>query len=124
MGEPHAGAALQAPTAAFLAQRVLLRARAHHATQDAAIEPLAELDEDGLERSTELLRNAAGVLTDHESKVVLRGFGFEVTRQAVANSASGAAGFADRIGYPVVLKALSPDPVSYTHLTLPTTPYV
>src|SRR5690606_24848039 len=47
--------------------------------------------------------------TDQESKVVLRGFGIEVTRQAVASSASGATGYAERIGYPVVLKALSPD---------------
>ena len=68
-----------------------------------------DLDDEGLGRARELLRNAAEILTDQESKVVLRGFGFDVTRQAVANSASGAAGFADRIGYPVVLKVLSPD---------------
>ena len=56
-----------------------------------------------------MLKGAGQVLTHQESKVVLRGFGFEVTRQAAANSASGAAGFAERIGYPVVPKALSPD---------------
>ena len=35
--------------------------------------------------------------------------GVEITRQAVASSASGAAQYADTIGYPVVLKAVSPD---------------
>ena len=99
---------LQAPTAAFLAQRALLRAHAHDRALGDSL-PALELDDEGLDRARELLRNAAEVLTDQESKVVLRGFGFDVTRQAVANSASGAAGFADRIGYPVVLKVLSPD---------------
>ncbi len=109
MQAPDRDLPLNAPTAAFLAQRVLLRARAHTEALRGGLPPRPTLDEDGLERATELLRNAAGVLTDQESKVVLRGFGFEVTRQAVASSASGAAGFADRIGYPVVLKVLSPD---------------
>ncbi len=109
MQTPDGAVPLQAPTAAFLAQRALLRARAHDAVVGGELAPLGPADEDGLRRARELLRNAAEVLTDQESKVVLRGFGFEVTRQAVANSASGAAGFADRIGYPVVLKVLSPD---------------
>ncbi len=101
--------ATDAATAAFLAQRALLRADAAQATLEADFDqPLVD-DEDGLERSAEILRSAGEILTDHESKVVLRGFGIEVTRQAVASSASGAAGFADRIGYPVALKALSPD---------------
>ena len=56
-----------------------------------------------------MLEGAGEVLSDHESKVVLRGHAIEVTRQAFANSASGAASFADKIGYPVALKALSPD---------------
>ncbi len=106
---PDTGLPLQAPTAAFLAQRALLRARALDEAIGDSTPSLDDLDEEGLERARELLRNAAEILTDQESKVVLRGFGFEVTRQAVANSASGAAGFADRIGYPVVLKVLSPD---------------
>ncbi len=109
MVEPDGDLAMQAPTAAFLAQRVLLRARAHDAAMSRGAPDLEPLDDDGQARASELLRNAAEILTDQESKVVLRGFGFDVTRQAVANSASGAAGFADRIGYPVVLKALSPD---------------
>lgn len=109
MQEPDGALPLQAPTAAFLAQRALLRARAHDQALAGEAPTLADLDEEGLRRAEELLRNAAETLSDQESKVVLRGFGFDITRQAVANSASGAAGFADRIGYPVVLKVLSPD---------------
>jgi len=109
MQEPDGALPLEAPTAAFLAQRALLRARAHDAALADPLPDVDDLDDDGLGRARELLRNAAEVLTDQESKVVLRGFGFDVTRQAVASSASGAAGFADRIGYPVVLKVLSPD---------------
>ncbi|MBV1859772.1 MAG: acetate--CoA ligase family protein, partial [Nannocystaceae bacterium] len=109
MQTPDGAVPLQAPTAAFLAQRALLRARAHDEVLEGEVPDVPAADEEGLTRARELLRNAAEVLTDQESKVVLRGFGFDVTRQAVANSASGAAGFADRIGYPVVLKVLSPD---------------
>jgi len=109
MQTPDGALPLQAPTAAFLAQRALLRARAHDEALEREPPATDDLDPEGLDRARELLRNAAEVLTDQESKVVLRGFGFDVTRQAVANSASGAAGFADRIGYPVVLKVLSPD---------------
>ncbi|MGB1276061.1 MAG: acetate--CoA ligase family protein, partial [Nannocystaceae bacterium] len=73
-------------------------------------EPELEWPSEDLEaRSLEVLRSAGEVLSDHESKVVLRGFGVEITRQAVAASASGAVAFADKIGYPVVLKAVSPD---------------
>lgn len=109
MHAPMRALPLQAPTAAFLAQRALLRAHAHDDALAGVLPEVDDLEEDGLSRARELLRNAAETLTDQESKVVLRGFGFDVTRQAVANSASGAAGFADRIGYPVVLKVLSPD---------------
>lgn len=97
-------------TAAFLAQRALLRARQADALAAGAKTTLPQAgDDDGLSRAREVLAGAGLVLTDHESKVVLRGHGIEVTRQAVASSASGAVGFAERIGYPVVLKALSPD---------------
>ncbi|MEM6993749.1 MAG: acetate--CoA ligase family protein [Myxococcota bacterium] len=99
----------QAPTAAFLAQRALLRAQRAHALCRRSRPKAPKRDREGIARAEQLLTNAGQVLTDHESKVVLRGFSIEVTRQAVANSASGATGFADRIGYPVVLKALSPD---------------
>ncbi|MEM7155037.1 MAG: acetate--CoA ligase family protein [Myxococcota bacterium] len=101
--------ATQVATAAFLAQRALLRVDAAKAALRSSISSPAPADADGLERAQQVLVSAGQTLTDHESKVVLRGFGIEVTRQAVASSASGAAGFADRIGFPVVLKALSPD---------------
>ncbi len=110
MEAPRPELALHVPTAAFLAQRVLLRVDAARAALSGSLhEPASEADDDAVARAGEVLASAGQVLTDHESKVVLRGFGIEVTRQAVATSASGATGFADRIGYPVALKALSPD---------------
>ncbi len=109
MDEARPDLATHVATAAFLAQRALLRAEAARTAQLGPALSRPEPDDDGTERSGEVMTSAGTVLTDHESKVVLRGFGIEVTRQAVASSASGASGFADRIGFPVVLKALSPD---------------
>jgi hypothetical protein len=110
MREPDPALSLRIPTAAFLAQRALLRLRASArllSTQFGG-EPIEYPDPEQLERADVVLEGAAEVLSDQESKVVLRGHGIEVTRQAFANSASGAASFADKIGYPVALKALSP----------------
>ncbi len=109
MAAPRADLASDVATAAFLAQRALLRVDAARAALAVELDAPTIDDEEGVVRSSEVLASAGQVLTDHESKVVLRGFGIEVTRQAVATSASGAAGFADRIGFPVALKALSPD---------------
>lgn len=110
MDAPRPELATHVPTAAFLAQRVLLRVDAARAALAGSLhEPASEDDDEAVARAGEVLASAGQVLTDHESKVVLRGFGIEVTRQAVATSASGATGYADRIGYPVALKALSPD---------------
>ncbi len=111
MDRPRAGLPLTIPTAAFLAQRALLR-RAHARAlleQLRAEELELEMNEELQTRAVEVLRSAGEALSEHESKVVLRGFGIEITRQAVASSASGAAHFAERIGFPVVLKAVSPD---------------
>lgn len=105
---PHAGLPLGSPTDAFLAQRALLRREAGERAQAQAIERPG-LDEEQVARAEEVLRSAGQVLSEHESKVVLKRFGIEVTRQAVANSASGAAQYAEQIGFPVVLKAVSPD---------------
>lgn len=94
----------------FLAQRALVRreqglqALAAGATLTAPTTEAA-----AVARAEEVIRAAGQVLSEHESKVVLRGFGLEITRQAVASSASGAAQFAETIGFPVVLKAVSPD---------------
>ena len=110
MEAPHPGLPAGAPTDAFLAQRALLRReRAEALARAAADEPAPTIDAAALARAEEVLRSAGQALSEHESKVVLRGFGIEVTRQAVAGSASGAAQFAEQIGFPVVLKAVSPD---------------
>lgn len=110
METPSRDDPLEAPTSSFLAQAALLRARARLALRGRDIPvPTPAIEGEGLPRALEVLRAAGEHLSDQESKVVLRGFGVEVTRQAVSNSASGASGFAERIGFPVVLKALSPD---------------
>jgi hypothetical protein len=109
MREPDPVLSLRVPTAAFLAQRALLRLRASAQLLAATPAPLEHPEPEQLERADVVLESAAEVLSDQESKVVLRGHGIEVTRQAFANSASGAAAFADKIGYPVALKALSPE---------------
>jgi hypothetical protein len=112
MQSPVPELSLATPGAAFLAQRSLLRLRAsERLIAGERARPLERVasDHSSLERADAVLEGAAEVLSDHDSKVVLRGHGIEVTRQAFANSASGAATFADKIGYPVVLKALSPD---------------
>ncbi|MFO7566642.1 MAG: acetate--CoA ligase family protein [Enhygromyxa sp.] len=109
MQRPDPDLPLRIPTAAFLAQRGLLRIRASERLLSTKLAPLAPLEPELLERADAVLEGAAEVLSDQESKVVLRGHGIEVTRQAFANSASGAASFADKIGYPVALKALSPE---------------
>jgi acetyltransferase len=105
---PHPGLPLASPTDAFLAQRALLRREAGERTLTATLE-LPTLEEEAVARAEEVLRSAGQVLSEHESKVVLKRFGIEVTRQAVASSASGAAQYAEQIGFPVVLKAVSPD---------------
>jgi acetyltransferase len=110
MEQPISGLPLDPPPAAFLAQHALLRAKNAKAWL-ARLEdlPLGEIDVVARNRAHEVLRDTGPILSDHESKVVLRGFGFEITRQAVATSASAAAHFAETIGYPVVLKPVSPD---------------
>jgi acyl-CoA synthetase (NDP forming) len=48
-------------------------------------------------------------LTERESKQILLGLGFPVTRESLARSASEAAEIASRFGFPVVLKGEHPD---------------
>jgi acetyltransferase len=109
MEVPDASTPDAVATAAFLAQRSLLYAKRARELLDGGVEAVADGDEQAQERATEVLAASGEVLSEHESKVVLRGFGVEITRQAVANSASGAAQYGERIGFPVVLKAVSPD---------------
>ena len=109
MEAPLAGLRLADPPAAFLAQRAILRRQRGLALTAEPFDRPPAPDGALTQRSLEVLRSAGEVLSEHESKVVLRGFDVEVTRQAVASSASGAASFAEQIGFPVVLKAVSPD---------------
>ncbi|RMG94996.1 MAG: hypothetical protein D6705_14555 [Deltaproteobacteria bacterium] len=109
MDRPDPDAGLDAPSAAFLAQAVRRRrSRADALLADARKAVPMEADVDG-DRIDQVLAVAGTELSEHESKVVLRAAGLAVTRQAVATSASAAASYAERIGFPVVLKAASPD---------------
>lgn len=55
------------------------------------------------------LRDATGPLSERESKEVLRRCGIPVTREGVAESGEDAVRIAADLGFPVVLKADSPD---------------
>jgi succinyl-CoA synthetase beta subunit len=48
-------------------------------------------------------------LSEYESKLVLQAYGVPVTREKLVNSRAGALDAAGEIGYPLVLKACSPD---------------
>ena len=109
MEAPHPELPLESPIDAFLAQRALLRREQGEELVRGPAPTRAPLDPAAVQRAEEVLRSAGQALSEHESKVVLKSFGIEVTRQAVASSASGAAQYAEQIGFPVVLKAVSPD---------------
>ena len=111
MSQPEHDVELAVPTAAFLAQRARLRRRValeNLVEPDGAADPLVD-SSCNLDRCLEVLTACGEALSEHEAKVVLRRAGIQCTRQAVAASASGAVQFADKIGYPVVLKPVSPD---------------
>ena len=59
-----------------------------------------------------VLRNAAfddrEILTEDEAKRVLKYYNFPVVKTAVANNVDEAVGYAQQMGFPVVLKILSP----------------
>ncbi len=65
-----------------------------------------------------ILRNAAfegrEVLTEDEAKKILKYYNFPVVRTAAANTVEQAANFALEMGYPVVLKILSPQIIHKT----------
>jgi acetate---CoA ligase (ADP-forming) subunit beta len=48
-------------------------------------------------------------LSEYQSKQLLKAYGIPVTREELAQSADEAAAIAARLGYPVVMKACSPD---------------
>jgi acetyltransferase len=56
-----------------------------------------------------ITRDGRSVLTEYESKTLLRDAGLPVTREELALSADGAATIAKRIGFPVALKVQSPE---------------
>lgn len=57
----------------------------------------------------EKLRGKSGDLTEYEAKQVLAEYGIGVTREALATSAEEASKLAAGMGYPVVMKIMSPD---------------
>lgn len=60
---------------------------------------------DGVSR---LISGRTGPLDEHEGKLLLREFGVPITAEDVASSPDHALAIAGRIGYPVVLKVVSP----------------
>jgi acetyltransferase len=59
-------------------------------------------------RLSPVLKQRPGYLTEHQAKAFLRAYDIPVADSLVAHSATEAIGLAERIGYPVVLKVLSP----------------
>ena len=55
------------------------------------------------------MKEGRRILTEEDSKNFLRNYGIPITTPFIVNSIESAAGRADRIGYPVVLKVVSPD---------------
>ena len=71
--------------------------------------PLMHRDPPDLEGARTIVRRAGKVLTATESKELLAAFRIPVVRAVDAANADEAVAAADRAGYPVVLKILSPD---------------
>jgi len=82
---------------------------------------LKENEKDGFEKykdvdekkAREIIKGARAdgrdSLTESEAKEVFAAYGMDVTKMAVAKSADETAAIANKIGYPVVLKIVSPD---------------
>ncbi len=64
---------------------------------------------DGQKAEIEAVLQDSTVLTESRAKAILRDYGVPVTAEFLAKSIDEALGFADDIGYPVVLKVESPD---------------
>ena len=60
------------------------------------------------ERVTQLLHGKSGTLDEHEGKLLLKEFGIPLVEEEVASSVENALTSAERIGYPVCLKVVSP----------------
>jgi acyl-CoA synthetase (NDP forming) len=83
----------------------LLRQQADHATQD---QP-PRMTSESIARQARMLVRAAGgrVLTERESKAILALYGIRTTREILAPSFERAVEAAQKIGYPVAVKAES-----------------
>ena len=57
----------------------------------------------------DVLVGLVGTLSEHRSKQVLAGFGLQATHEVLCQDADAAAAAAQDVGYPVVLKASSPE---------------
>src|SRR5208283_4072338 len=55
------------------------------------------------------LKEGRRVLTEVDSKNFLKGYGIPTTTTFIVNGVESAATWADRVGYPVLLKVVSPD---------------
>ncbi len=66
-----------------------------------------------IDRVREIIRRARGdrrvVLLPHEASEVVRAYGVEAPKMRVATSEAEAVNYAEELGYPVVLKIVSPD---------------
>jgi acyl-CoA synthetase (NDP forming) len=71
--------------------------------------PAAREIEGLLEGAASARGSSRRTLAEHESKQLLAAYGIPVTREEIVGSAAAAARAASTIGYPVVLKAASPD---------------
>lgn len=70
----------------------------------------AEPDRDGARLIIEgVLNEERSILTELESMAVLKAFGIPVVRSGIARSANEALVIAETLGYPIVMKVLSPD---------------
>jgi succinyl-CoA synthetase beta subunit len=56
---------------------------------------------------SEAVKRGQSALSEYESKLVLQFAGVSVTKEGLAKSKEDAVGFADKIGYPVVMKGCS-----------------
>ena len=71
--------------------------------------PPIEIGASARPQAHEILQTAEQALTEYDGKRLLAHYGIPITREAVATTEAEAIAIAERIGYPVALKILSPD---------------
>jgi acetyl-CoA synthetase (ADP-forming) len=70
---------------------------------------LLMLSEEAKKIFAEARTEGRNFLLEHEAKMVCKEYGIPVTKLKIAKTAENAAKFSEEIGYPVVLKVISPD---------------